>query len=99
MVGHSNAEMLWRVYVHAVEKELFAGAEIMESIMNKKIKKTRPQRPRHKKIANSQILPKNFWPKDKNSLQTLQGADFMLAGDAGVEPTLTVLETAVLPLN
>jgi len=36
MVGHSNAEMLWRVYGHAVEKEQFEGADIMESIMKGK---------------------------------------------------------------
>lgn len=35
MVGHTNAEMLWRVYGHAVEKEQFSGADIMESIMKK----------------------------------------------------------------
>lgn len=43
MAGHSNAEMLWRVYGHAVEKEHFAGADIMESIMKKKQKEPSPQ--------------------------------------------------------
>ncbi len=35
MVGHANVEMLWRVYGHAVEKENFAGADIMESLTRK----------------------------------------------------------------
>jgi integrase len=38
MVGHSNAEMLWRVYGHPVQKEQFNGADVMENIMNKKTK-------------------------------------------------------------
>lgn len=33
MVGHTNAEMLWRVYGHAVQKESFNGADIMEKLM------------------------------------------------------------------
>lgn len=41
MVGHTNAEMLWRVYGHAVEKEAFSGADIMESIMKKKEKEVK----------------------------------------------------------
>lgn len=36
MVGHSNAEMLWRVYGHPVQKESFNGADIMQRIMTKK---------------------------------------------------------------
>ncbi|MGE4272105.1 MAG: tyrosine-type recombinase/integrase [Desulfitobacterium sp.] len=36
MVGHSNAEMLWKVYGHAIEKESFNGADIMQAIMSKK---------------------------------------------------------------
>lgn len=40
MVGHVNAEMIWRRYGHAVEKEHFAGAEIMESLTRKKQKKS-----------------------------------------------------------
>lgn len=36
MVGHTNAEMLWRVYGHPVQKEEFNGADIMETIMSKK---------------------------------------------------------------
>lgn len=36
MVGHSNAEMLWRVYGHPVQKENFNGADIMEALMSKK---------------------------------------------------------------
>jgi len=37
MVGHSNAEMLWRVYGHPVQKEGFNGADIMEALMSKKV--------------------------------------------------------------
>lgn len=36
LVGHANAEMIWRRYGHSVEKEHFAGADIMEAIMEKK---------------------------------------------------------------
>ncbi|KUO75562.1 MAG: hypothetical protein APF81_27480 [Desulfosporosinus sp. BRH_c37] len=36
MVGHSNADMLWRVYGHPVQKEEFNGAEIMKGIMDGK---------------------------------------------------------------
>ncbi len=36
MVGHSDANMIWKKYGHAIEKAQFEGASIMESIMNKK---------------------------------------------------------------
>ena len=35
MVGHSNAEMIWKDYGHATEKESFNGAD-MRGIMTKK---------------------------------------------------------------
>ncbi|MDQ7095010.1 site-specific integrase [Desulfosporosinus sp. PR] len=40
MVGHVNAEMIWRRYGHAIEKEHFAGAEIIESLIKKKEKRS-----------------------------------------------------------
>ena len=36
MVGHSDANMIWKRYGHAIQKAQFEGSSIMEAMMNKK---------------------------------------------------------------
>jgi len=49
MVGHSSPEMLWKVYGHALEKEQFDGAEIIQAIMSKK--KSEKNQSKTKKVS------------------------------------------------